>query len=175
MLKPHSAVCVNGCCGKHRCYLLNMAQSECFHFLILLYQSCRKQKCFSLLKGQYSFCFTRLSVFFFLTKEYCFNASVIYRSLVRGLFGHSNSVILITLSCWISITVNVVWLFVTAVISLQVTADRRYPVTGFVFGFIWGSLSLLQLHQKLQLCRLALLSLNKCCFFGHATLLGCKD
>lgn len=36
-------------------------------------------------------------------------------------FGHSDSIILTTLLCWISITANVAWLFVTAAVSLQVT------------------------------------------------------
>lgn len=48
------------------------------------------------------------------------------------MFGHSDSVILITLLCWIGITINVVWLFVTTAISLQVTADRRYRVVRFL-------------------------------------------
>lgn len=47
-------------------------------------------------------------------------------------FGHSDSIILTTLLCWISITANVAWLFVTAAVSLQVTADRRYPVIRFL-------------------------------------------
>ena len=109
-----------------------MVQSECSHFLILLYQSCRKQKCFSLLEGQYSFCFTWLWVFLFSLKNIVLMPLSSIGHWKGTVFGHSDSVILTTLLCWISIPVNVVWLFVTAAISLQVTADRRYQVIGFL-------------------------------------------
>lgn len=95
---------------------------------------CRKQKCFSLQKGQYSFCFAQLltmSIFFSLKNIVLMPLSSTghWKGTV---FGHSDSVILTTLLCWISITVNVACLFLTAAISLQVTADRRYPVIRFI-------------------------------------------